>query len=148
MNPARNSQTMKTQTDSRTAGAPAGSLHPVVRRDVFGYFDSPEQTVPAYDPGLQAPCVVCTQSLLGKPVVTVSLMPDAIRQRSYFFRAHKECWNGISPQEQSAIESSLIDAICERKLLPGDDAWRKKKRLEAKKAKSGNDCVSDGADNR
>lgn len=100
---------MKNPTDSERTGTPAVAVERGVRRDIFGYFEDTSQT-PAHDPGLNAPCPVCAKTL-ERPVVTISLMPVEIRNRSYFFRAHKSCWNGISAAEQNAIESSLVDTL-------------------------------------
>lgn len=85
------------------------NLPPSNRSDVFGYFDDQSDT-PKHDPGMSAICPVCAAKL-ERPVVTISLMPDKIRTRSYFFRAHKKCWDECEDAEKSNIESSLIDAI-------------------------------------
>ena len=91
---------------SELAQAP-GSIRP----DIFGWFDSSDQTVPAHDPGLKAPCPVCAKELAA-PMKTISLMTvDTGSDRSYFFRAHKQCWEGISEHERGEIEGSLVDAV-------------------------------------
>lgn len=88
-----------------------------IREDVFGWFDSLEQTTPAHDPGPTAPCVVCIWPVekhsIDNPVVTISLAlyNKEHRDRSFFFRAHKRCWERQTQHEQSLIESSLIDRI-------------------------------------
>jgi hypothetical protein len=88
-----------------------------IREDVFGWFDSPEQTTPAHDPGSCAPCVICTWPVdkhsTNNPIVTISLAlyDKKNRERSYFFRAHKNCWERQTQHEQGLIESSLIDRI-------------------------------------
>lgn len=74
-----------------------------------GYFTGADQTAPAYDPGMSALCPICLRQL-ERPVVTISLMLQRGARRSYFFRAHKACWDGASPAEQAEIESSIIDA--------------------------------------
>lgn len=84
------------------------------RADVFGWFDDPG-TTPAHDPGPGGLCPVCGAQFVRfdePPVVTISLMPVG-GARSYFFRAHPECWRGLDESEQSGIESSLIDEIRE-----------------------------------
>lgn len=76
---------------------------------MFGYFDKPEQTEPKYDPGLDSDCPVCNRKL-SRPMVTVSLMvPNDTR--SYFYRLHKSCSEAITPEQETAIDSILIDAI-------------------------------------
>jgi|ERR1035441_6941801 hypothetical protein len=83
----------------------------LVRPDVFGWFDSPDQTTPAHDPGLKTICPVCVKRL-SVPMKTISLMPATGSDRSYFFRVHKHCWEGISEHERGEIEGALIDEIC------------------------------------
>ena len=75
---------------------------------IFGYFTSPTETKPTFDPGLDVPCPVCLTELT-LPVKTISLMP-VNDDRSWFFRAHKECWENASKEEQQRIEGSLIDS--------------------------------------
>jgi hypothetical protein len=80
---------------------------------LLGWFEDASDT-PAHDPGVDGtPCLVCTQGLT-RPVVTVSLMLADSRQRSYFFRAHKDCWNGLSEGEQALYEGGVIDYEAER----------------------------------
>lgn len=81
---------------------------------VVGYFDAPGTDVPAYDPGLDVQCLVCWKPLRDKPRVTVSLMWKDWHDRSYFFRAHKLCWEGISPAEQQKYEESVLEADIRR----------------------------------
>ena len=71
-------------------------LHP--RKDIFGFFDDNSDT-PTHDPGFNAICPVCAK-VLSRPVKTISLIPDKIRTRSYFFRVHKSCWDGIDEVEK------------------------------------------------
>lgn len=81
--------------------------------NIFGYFEDPKQDVPTFDPGRGALCPICLSACGGaKPLVTVSLMRvgDA---RSYFFRAHKDCWKTASEQDKQRVEHSLIDATPE-----------------------------------
>jgi hypothetical protein len=88
-----------------------------IREDVFGWFDLPEQTIPAYDPGPQGLCPVCCWQVgkhsIDNPLKTISLAVEDPKQRdrSYFFRAHKNCWERQTEYEQNLIESSLIDQI-------------------------------------
>lgn len=87
-----------------------------MRKDIFGYYDDPAQDKPAHDPGPEGLCPVCCCPI-GKhhattnPVKTISLMahdPNH-RTRSFFFRAHKNCWNTTTPHNRMLIESSVID---------------------------------------
>lgn len=84
-----------------------------MRLDVFGYFEGLGD-VPVHDPGMEGKCPVCGKTL-SRPVKTISLMPVARNGRSYFFRAHKSCWESATDEDKSHIESSLIDEVCEKK---------------------------------
>lgn len=77
--------------------------------DIFGYFDAPGQERPAFDPGRGVPCPICLHALADKPVRCTSLMLVG-DDRSYFFRAHKQCWDDAGQEEQERIEHALIDA--------------------------------------
>jgi hypothetical protein len=85
--------------------------------DIFGYFDDPSQTEPVYDPGLNIPCPCCLRPLADATRVTISLLLPG-DYRSFFFRAHKDCWGRVSAEEKSEIESSLIDQLAKE---IGDD---------------------------
>ena len=77
---------------------------------IFGYFDRPSQTEPAFDPGMRTICPVC-MLVLGRPVVTVDLWRKG-DNRSYFYRMHKSCAeNPENRDEIRKIESSLVDSI-------------------------------------
>jgi hypothetical protein len=77
----------------------------------FGYFDDPDQTVPAFDPGLDAPCPACLNVHLGNwPVVTISLMVPG-DNRSYFYRMHKRCYEQLNDDQRNIFDSDIIDAI-------------------------------------
>ena len=89
-----------------------------MRSDIFGWFNDTSET-PAHDPGMTGLCPVCTK-VLERPVKTVCLMLDG-DNKSYFFRAHKQCWEGISEREQWLIESSLIDTIAKEKSTCPED---------------------------
>jgi len=84
---------------------------------LVGWFEGRSAT-PAFDPGMGVHCPICTQPLRAAPVCTVSLAPVG-GDRSYFFRAHRACWDGLSPEAQSAIESEIADAAVERMKLEG-----------------------------
>jgi len=77
-------------------------------KPIFGYYNAPGQSVPEYEPGLDIDCPVCNFKLR-LPVVTISLMRDG-DNRSYFFRAHRYCWNNASVETRTNIESVIIDA--------------------------------------
>lgn len=93
---------------------------PKIRTDVFGWFDNASQTTPAHDPGPSGLCPVCCwpveQHSIDNPLVTISVMLEdpAKRNRSYFFRAHKLCWEKQTEYQQKLIESSIIDKEHER----------------------------------
>lgn len=84
---------------------------PNVNPSHIGWYDSPDATCPAYDPGSDCPCIVCMEPLT-RPMVTVSLAHEnpAQRKYSFFFRAHKQCWQDLSDKEHHLIESAVIDA--------------------------------------
>jgi hypothetical protein len=76
---------------------------------MFGYFDEAYQETPAHDPGLSVDCPVCNRTL-SRPVVTISLMVPG-DSRSYFYRLHKACRDALTPEQETNIDSVLIDAI-------------------------------------
>jgi hypothetical protein len=104
------------QTTNDQAVDPAAICSPA-RVDVFGWFGDAAQTEPEHDPGPDAPCPICGHSVgrhsLDNPIKTISLMVEdpAKRRNSFFFRAHKRCWEMVSDHERSMVESSLIDHI-------------------------------------
>lgn len=75
---------------------------------LFGYFEGQSDT-PAYDPGTSVPCMYC-QNTLSAPIKTISLMVPG-QNRSYFYRMHKGCYEGMAPEEVSNYEGALIDNI-------------------------------------
>ena len=75
---------------------------------IFGYFEAPEDKTPTFDPGLCVPCPFCLQAVANGSIKTISLMPIGGR-RSYFYRAHKGCYEQASPDDVTRLESSLID---------------------------------------
>lgn len=84
-------------------------MRPEIRKDIFGYFDDASQTKPAHDPGMETICPFCGKNLQ-RPVMTISLMKDA-DPRSYFYRAHKNCYQYADAETVTSIESALIDNI-------------------------------------
>ena len=82
-----------------------------MRADLFGYFNAPGQTVPAHDPGLEAPCLFCLEPLNdGREVYNTSLMPVG-NDRCYFYRGHKACFEKLGPGEQDLVEGTFIDSL-------------------------------------
>jgi len=75
----------------------------------FGYFDYAGQEQPTYDPGLDVECLVCGE-ILSSPMVTPSLMLEG-DNRSYFYRLHKHCSDGLSPEQESEVDGLLLDTI-------------------------------------
>lgn len=87
--------------------------------EIFGYFNSPEQTEPAFDPGLAAPCPFCLNVLVA-PFKTISLM-GIIDNYSYFYRAHRACYEYASAAAVQEIEGSLINSLASDQQKPGGD---------------------------
>ena len=79
---------------------------------VYGYYDSPTQTEPAFDPGLDVNCPSCGRPL-DLPVKTISLMLYDRKEgdRSYFYRTHKACYDELDEQQKGALDGLLIDAL-------------------------------------
>jgi hypothetical protein len=78
--------------------------------NIFGYFDAPEQTIPAFDPGLEVQCPFCLIGL-EEPMVCTSLMRvDRFGGRSYFYRAHKPCKEFATEDDIVLVEAMVIDA--------------------------------------
>lgn len=104
------------QTESIKAVDPAAICSPV-RADVFGWFGDAAQTEPEHDPGFDALCPICIHPVgrhsEDNPIKTISLMVEdpSKRRNSFFFRAHKRCWEMVSDHERRMVESSLIDHI-------------------------------------
>ncbi len=81
--------------------------------ELVGYFEGTEST-PSYDPGDGSPCLVCTKPMQFKITRNVTISLAVVGgNRSYFFRCHKDCWDGLSEEEQSEIEGSIIDRAVE-----------------------------------
>lgn len=76
--------------------------------NIFGYFEMAGQIEPAFDPGPEVLCPYCTKQL-GKPLKTISLMRPG-SGKSYFYRAHKDCYEKADPEEIQHIESTKMDA--------------------------------------
>jgi hypothetical protein len=77
---------------------------------IYGYFTEPTQTIPEFDPGLDALCPICAKALDANDVRTISLMvPDD--DRSYFYRVHRSCHEPLSKTDRCKVDGRLIDAI-------------------------------------
>ena len=76
---------------------------------IYGYYDDATQTDPTYDPGLGADCPVCHLSLT-PPIVTISLMVPG-DSRSYFYRLHRYCQNTLTREQETDIDSVIVDAV-------------------------------------
>lgn len=86
---------------------------------LFGYFDDPAQTEPAFDPGLDVDCLIC-HTKLSRPMLCVDLMLDDPNlggrdSRSYFYRVHKECYESLTPEQVTDLDSVIIDAAARSK---------------------------------
>lgn len=75
----------------------------------FGFYDSPLADAPAYDPGLNVDCPVCYTGL-SVPIKTISVM-SAGDNRSYFYRAHKHCYEALSPAQIGDLDGLIIDHV-------------------------------------
>jgi hypothetical protein len=86
----------------------------------YGYYDSPEQTAPVYDPGvIDVLCPICGKTLTDREaqdrsfcnsIRTISLLVLG-DSRSYFYRVHATCHEPLSQSQRSSIDGLLIDAI-------------------------------------
>jgi hypothetical protein len=79
---------------------------------IYGYYDSPAQDKPTFDPGIDVNCPSCGLPL-EPPLKTISLMLyDRNRgDRSYFYRTHKACYDALDEKQKGALDGLLIDAI-------------------------------------
>lgn len=86
---------------------------------LIGYFERPEDTTPSYDPGIARPCPICWEPLEypRRPVPegevllkTISLRWAFEPVRSYFYRAHKACYEGLAKAEQIDLDDLILTA--------------------------------------
>lgn len=73
---------------------------------MYGYFDSGDQTTPAYDPGLDIPCPFCKEPfkrIIHEELTTISVMSPG-SERCYFYRAHKACYHAATPDERAMYD--------------------------------------------
>ncbi len=76
---------------------------------IYGYFDDPAQDVPAFDPGLTVTCPICQQMLTGDALCHSFMAPGDTR--SYFWRYHRRCAEGLPADWQDAIDELMVHAI-------------------------------------
>jgi len=76
---------------------------------IYGYFDSPFSEVPAHDPGLEIDCPICYLPL-SHPMKTISLLAEG-DSLSYFYRVHKDCYEGLSPEQEAELDAALVDLV-------------------------------------
>lgn len=78
---------------------------------VYGWFeDSAAQ--PVYDPPHDAACPLCGNPITATDVRTISLMwGDRHGNRSYFYRAHRTCHNGLSDDESNKLDGEILDRV-------------------------------------
>lgn len=77
---------------------------------MFGYFES-NSASPTFDPGVNIPCLLCKKAL-SAPMKTISFMRADARDRSYFYRTHKDCYETaeqLEPHKIREIEGGVID---------------------------------------
>jgi hypothetical protein len=72
----------------------------------YGYFDSPGQTEPVYDPGLEVLCPICSRVLSERPRTTISTLRAGLA-RSLFYRVHRDCYDGVSEEVRDELERRL-----------------------------------------
>lgn len=71
--------------------------------EYFGYFDDPSQIEPTYDPGQNAPCLICGKPWMpGTVHITIFATWDETKQKDtcYFYRFHRTCHDGLGSDEQ------------------------------------------------
>lgn len=76
---------------------------------LLGYCDSATQKEPTFNPGLEVDCPICSEQLNREDIRTISLMLMHNPNRSYFYRVHKSCHEGLSQQEQDDLDSSFVE---------------------------------------
>lgn len=74
-----------------------------------GYYTSPEQTAPEYDPPMTEDCPFCNKPLyLSGPVKAASFC-DFGANLSLFYRYHTECRSGVSQQDVYDLEALILE---------------------------------------
>lgn len=91
-------------------------------KSIYGYFSSPEDVIPIYDPGFDVHCPICDLSVgrhtTDSPIKTISVMleRDGIFTgdiRSYFYRVHRVCYDGLDEEQESMLDWQIIDSIAQ-----------------------------------
>lgn len=77
----------------------------------IGYFSDADQATPAYDPGPDAPCPVCGHVLAGERVRTHSILHPDVPGLSLFYRVHRACQDGMTPDAFQGIEDRMLDLV-------------------------------------
>lgn len=89
-------------------------------KSIFGFYDDPHATRPAYDPGREALCPYCLTPVgHDRPIKTISLM-GANPKRSYFYRVHADCLASATSEDVQRVEGAVIDAE-----VADQDEWEK-----------------------
>lgn len=85
---------------------------------MIGFYDSPAQQAPKYDPGLGAPCPLCYIPLSKDDLRTVSVMPHKTvdgdkfpTTRSYFYRLHRTCAKKATQAQHQALDEYAMSWI-------------------------------------
>lgn len=94
-----------------------------VRKEYFGWFDNPSQETPTHDPGVEnGLCPICCKKLT-RPLKTISVLDFGqdemgvfLGERSYFYRAHKACYDSCSEEEIADIDVSVFEDKLNRKM--------------------------------
>lgn len=74
----------------------------------IGYFDSPTQSEPAFDPAEKGICPLCQEEIGDKPRLCRNLMVST--KRSYFFSYHTACRDDDKLKEvEDAVVTELFD---------------------------------------
>lgn len=85
----------------------------------YGYFLNADQDVPEFDPGLNVSCPVC-ERLLSPPLKTISVLLEG-DDRSFFYRTHKACYENLTGDEKTKLDSVIVDVRFMKKSLQVQD---------------------------
>lgn len=72
----------------------------------IGYFDSPKQTEPKFDPAENGICPLCQEHIGAEPRLCRSLMVSS--KRSYFFSYHERCRDD---EELKKVEEAVVTEL-------------------------------------
>jgi len=88
-------------------------LDPRIRKDIFGYFEDYSEK-PTHDPGVDTICPFCANKLADeRKTLSLALFDPEHRDRSYFYRTCRACYNKASDEEKDQMDYSLIDILIE-----------------------------------